>query len=260
MKNIVLVSKGNFATGYGDGIEVSKIGTSGAHANLLVLNEIMEKIPTDLSMESYRIFLMELNNYIQTGYAKEYVKTGKFLNGNPIPEDVLAEIKKHYKLYGEGERFMNVNYGSTGYIAKAKDAEPKRIKELAYKKLDAFIANNKSAGTTATQVVNDPDKELREMFDAQIKEAMVNKDMATVKDLMEMRKSLREPEVVGVQSSAPVSQSQLVPEFDVNNGKDLDELEVNNQVNEEDQEEDGVIEFEKVKTNKPDWDSNGVQA
>lgn len=257
MKNIVLVSKGNFATGYGDDINVSKIGTSGAHANLLVLNEIMEKIPTDLSMESYRIFLMDLNNYIQTGYAKEYVKTGKFLNGNVIPEDVLAEMKKHYKLYGEGERYMNVNYGATGYIAKSKDTEPKRVKELAYKALDKFIAENKSAGTTATQVVSDPDKELREMFDVQIKEAMANKDMASVKDLMEMRKSLREPSVVSVQSASPVSHAQLNPEFDVNNGKDLDDLDV--PTNDTDETDEPIV-FEKVDKNKPDWDSNGAQA
>lgn len=258
MKNIVLVSKGNFATGYGDGINVSKIGTSGAHANLLVLNEIMEKIPTDLSIESYRIFLMDLNNYIQTGYAKEYVKTGKFLNGNVIPEDVLAEIKKHYTLYGEGQRFMNVTYGSTGYIAKSKDTEPKRVKELAYKELDKFIANNKSAGTTTTQVVNDPDKALREKFDEQITKAMESGNMEMLTQLMEMRKSLREPEVVSVGAPAPVSQAQLSPEFDLNNGKDLDELNHTESDNEE--ENDAPIEFTKVDKNNPSWDTNEQQA
>lgn len=260
MKNIVLVSKGNFATGYGEGIEVSKIGTSGAHANLLVLNEIMEKIPTDLSIDNYRIFLMDLNNYIQSGYAKEYVKTGKFLNGNAIPEDVLAEIKKHYKLYGEGERYMNVNYGSTAYIAKGKDTQAKELKTIAYKKLDEFIANNKSAGTTTTtQIVNDPDKALREKFDEQITKAMEAGNMEMLTQLMEMRKSLREPEVVGVQTSAPVNQSALTPEFDVNEGKDLNDLN-GVDTNHEEDDDDGAIEFEPAKSNKiEDWDSTSTQ-
>lgn len=253
MKNIVLVSKGNFATGYGDDISVSKIGTSGAHANLLVLNEIMEKIPTEISMESYRIFLMDLTNYIQTGYAKEYVKTGKFLNGNVIPEDVLAEMKKHYTLYGDGERFMNVNYGATGYIAKSKDPEPKRIKEIAYKELDKFIASNKSTGTQTTQIVNDPDKTLREKFDEQITKAMEAGNMEMLSQLMEMRSNLRNPEVVGVGAPAPVSQAQLNPEFDINNGKDLDDIDAH-------EDDDAPIEFSKVNGNKPDWDKQQQEA
>lgn len=267
MNNIVIVSKENCAFAYGAGVEIGKVGNRPSHANLLVLNEVMKQIPTTLVEENYRIFLMDINSSIQSGYAKYYVKTGKYLNGNPLQPDELELMKEHFKLYAEGERFMNLTYGATGFIPKMKEEfELKKQRTEAYKKLDAFIkanANKVGAGNVTT-VVNDPDKELRETLDAQIKEALQSKDMETAKMLMEMRKDLRAPEVV---TNATGSQKgyQPAPEFDIDDSTSLDDIKsnrpsaTNNETDETDENEE-PIEFEPVKGNQPNWDANESQA
>ena len=268
MNNIVIVSKENCAFAYGAGVEIGKVGNRPSHANLLVLNEVMKQIPTTLVEDNFRIFLMNINSSIQSGYAKYYVKTGKYLNGNPIQPDELELMKDHYKLYAEGERFMNLTYGATDFIPKMKEEfELKKLRTEAYKKLDAFIkanANKVGAGNVTT-VVNDPDKELRETLDAQIKEALMSKDMETAKMLMDMRKTLKDPQVV---TTATGSQQgyQPAPEFDIDDSQSLDDMKPARpsntnldtmQADNSEEDNDDPIEFEPVgKGQVPDWDTN----
>ena len=60
MKEIVIVSKGNNAVAYGEGVEIKKTGSTGINANLAVLNELLKTVVPTEAGETHRIFLMDL--------------------------------------------------------------------------------------------------------------------------------------------------------------------------------------------------------
>ena len=67
MKEIVIVSKGNNAVAYGEGVEIRKTSTTGVSANLLALNEVLKTVVPTEAGETHRIFLMDLVQGIKSG-------------------------------------------------------------------------------------------------------------------------------------------------------------------------------------------------
>ena len=202
MKNVMIVARQGNAVAFGEGVKICKTSTGVFMPSLEALKEVLLTIPTE-PCETVNIHIMDTIQGLVSGTAVEYVKTGKTLSGNALTNEEIESFKEVYKLYAE--RILNVKFSLVKYIRK-DDTANQNLKKQAYDELASY---EKTAGVSrGTAVTVDPDKELREMFDAQIKEAMTAGDLAKVKDLMEMRKSLREPEVV---SSTP---SRVQPTFE----------------------------------------------
>lgn len=190
MKNVMIVARQGNAVAFGEGVKICKTSTGVFMPSLEALKEVLMAIPTEPS-ETVNIHIMDTIQGLMSGTAVEYVKSGKTLSGTTLTTEEVESFKEIYKLYAE--RILNVRFSLVKYIRK-DDTANQNLKKQAYDELASY---EKTAGVSrGTAVTVDPDKELREMFDAQIKEAMANKDMALVKDLMEVRKTLREPEVV----------------------------------------------------------------
>ena len=180
MKEIVIVSKGNNAVAYGAGVEIKKSSTTGVSANLAVLNELLKThVPTEAG-ETFRIFLMDLVQGINSGYAIDYVKTGKQLNGEALASEDLAGYKEFYELYKD--RLLNVRFNQVSYIPKMRDNKVYMdLRSKAYAILNT-MQTVASVPQTTTQVI-DPDKELRETMTELMTNALKSGDMETYKML-----------------------------------------------------------------------------
>ena len=234
MKNVMIVARQGNAVALGEGVKICKTSTGVFMPSLEALKEVLLTIPTE-PCETVNIHIMDTIQGLVSGTAVEYVKTGKTLSGTTLSTDEVEAFKEIYKLYAE--RILNVRFSLVKYIRK-DDTANQNLKKQAYDELASY---EKTAGVSrGTAVTVDPDKELREMFDAQIKEAMTAGDLAKVKDLMEMRKSLREPEVV---SSTP---SRVQPTFENPSAPIVDNAEKSKEESEE-----GPIVFESAGGEEP---------
>lgn len=257
MKEIVIVSKGNNAVAYGEGVEIKKSSTTGVSANLAVLNELLKThVPTEAG-ETFRIFLMDLVQGINSGYAIDYVKTGKQLNGEALASEDLAGYKEFYDLYKD--RLLNVRFNQVSYIPKMRDNKVYMdLRSKAYAILNT-MQTVASVPQTTTQVI-DPDKELRETMTELMTNALKSGDMETYKMLKAERDALRAPEVVTVSASgASVEQ----PKFEVSDSASIDDTDLAKELSgvntpaENKNDEPLVFDIESA-GNKPSWD--GVQA
>lgn len=257
MKEIVIVSKGNNAVAYGAGVEIKKSSTTGVSANLAVLNEVLKNhVPTEAG-ETFRIFLMDLVQGINSGYAIDYVKTGKQLNGEALASEDLAGYKEFYELYKD--RLLNVRFNQVSYIPKMRDNKVYMdLRSKAYAILNT-MQTVASVPQTTTQVI-DPDKELRETMTELMTNALKSGDMETYKMLKAERDALRAPEVVTISASgASVEQ----PKFEVSDSASIDDTDLAKELSgvstpaENKNDEPLVFDIESA-GNKPSWD--GVQA
>ena len=257
MKEIVIVSKGNNAVAYGAGVEIKKSSTTGVSANLAVLNEVLKNhVPTEAG-ETFRIFLMDLVQGINSGYAIDYVKTGKQLNGEALASEDLAGYKEFYELYKD--RLLNVRFNQVSYIPKMRDNKVYMdLRSKAYAILNT-MQTVASVPQTTTQVI-DPDKELRETMTELMTNALKSGDMETYKMLKAERDALRAPEVVTVSATgASVEQ----PKFEVSDSASIDDTDLAKELSgvstpaENKNDEPLVFDIESA-GNKPSWD--GVQA
>ena len=257
MKEIVIVSKGNNAVAYGAGVEIKKSSTTGVSANLAVLNEVLKNhVPTEAG-ETFRIFLMDLVQGINSGYAIDYVKTGKQLNGEALASEDLAGYKEFYDLYKD--RLLNVRFNQVSYIPKMRDNKVYMdLRSKAYAILNT-MQTVASVPQTTTQVI-DPDKELRETMTELMTNALKSGDMETYKMLKEERDALRAPEVVTISATgASVEQ----PKFEVSDSASIDDTDLAKELSgvstpaENKNDEPLVFDIESA-GNKPSWD--GVQA
>lgn len=257
MKEIVIVSKGNNAVAYGEGVEIKKSSTTGVSANLAVLNELLKThVPTEAG-ETFRIFLMDLVQGINSGYAIDYVKTGKQLNGEALASEDLAGYKEFYELYKD--RLLNVRFNQVSYIPKMRDNKVYMdLRSKAYAILNT-MQTVASVPQTTTQVI-DPDKELRETMTELMTNALKSGDMETYKMLKAERDALRAPEVVTVSATgASVEQ----PKFEVSDSASIDDTDLAKELSgvstpaENKNDEPLVFDIESA-GNKPSWD--GVQA
>lgn len=257
MKEIVIVSKGNNAVAYGAGIEIKKSSTTGVSANLAVLNELLKThVPTEAG-ETFRIFLMDLVQGINSGYAIDYVKTGKQLNGEALASEDLAGYKEFYELYKD--RLLNVRFNQVSYIPKMRDNKVYMdLRSKAYAILNT-MQTVASVPQTTTQVI-DPDKELRETMTELMTNALKSGDMETYKMLKAERDALRAPEVVTISATgASVEQ----PKFEVSDSASIDDTDLAKELSgvstpaENKNDEPLVFDIESA-GNKPSWD--GVQA
>lgn len=257
MKEIVIVSKGNNAVAYGAGVEIKKSSTTGVSANLAVLNELLKNhVPTEAG-ETFRIFLMDLVQGINSGYAIDYVKTGKQLNGEALASEDLAGYKEFYDLYKD--RLLNVRFNQVSYIPKMRDNKVYMdLRSKAYAILNT-MQTVASVPQTTTQVI-DPDKELRETMTELMTNALKSGDMETYKMLKAERDALRAPEVVTISATgASVEQ----PKFEVSDSASIDDTDLAKELSgvstpaENKNDEPLVFDIESA-GNKPSWD--GVQA
>ena len=257
MKEIVIVSKGNNAVAYGEGVEIKKSSTTGVSANLAVLNELLKThVPTEAG-ETFRIFLMDLVQGINSGYAIDYVKTGKQLNGEALASEDLAGYKEFYDLYKD--RLLNVRFNQVSYIPKMRDNKVYMdLRSKAYAILNT-MQTVASVPQTTTQVI-DPDKELRETMTELMTNALKSGDMETYKMLKAERDALRAPEVVTISATgASVEQ----PKFEVSDSASIDDTDLAKELSgvstpaENKNDEPLVFDIESA-GNKPSWD--GVQA
>lgn len=257
MKEIVIVSKGNNAVAYGEGVEIKKSSTTGVSANLAVLNEVLKNhVPTKAG-ETFRIFLMDLVQGINSGYAIDYVKTGKQLNGETLASEDLAGYKEFYDLYKD--RLLNVRFNQVSYIPKMRDNKVYMdLRSKAYAILNT-MQTVASVPQTTTQVI-DPDKELRETMTELMTNALKSGDMETYKMLKAERDALRAPEVVTISATgASVEQ----PKFEVSDSASIDDTDLAKELSgvstpaENKNDEPLVFDIESA-GNKPSWD--GVQA
>ena len=258
MKEIVIVSKGNNAVAYGEGVEIRKTSTTGVSANLLALNEVLKTVVPTEAGETHRIFLMDLIQGINSGYAIDYVKTGKQLNGNALNPEDLAGYKEFYELYKD--RLLNLRFNLVSFIPKMKNNdEQKALRSKAYAILDSMPATN----TVAPQVqatVLDPDKELRETLTQLMTDALKNRDMALYKELKAERDALKAPEVVGASVSS--ASNVTVPTFDISEECSIDNVDFNTGSVDNTEStgttgdaDDKPIVFENASDNTPTWDA-----
>ena len=257
MKEIVIVSKGNNAVAYGEGIEIKKSSTTGVSANLAVLNELLKNhVPTEAG-ETFRIFLMDLVQGINSGYAIDYVKTGKQLNGEALASEDLAGYKEFYELYKD--RLLNVRFNQVSYIPKMRDNKVYMdLRSKAYAILNT-MQTVASVPQTTTQVI-DPDKELRETMTELMTNALKSGDMETYKMLKAERDALRAPEVVTISATGATVEQ---PKFEVSDSASIDDTDLAKELSgvstpaENKNDEPLVFDIESA-GNKPSWD--GVQA
>lgn len=210
MKNVIVVVNNGVSLGYGKDVHISESSSTGDNivASLKALNGVMETIPTEYC-ETYNIYIPELLKGIASGFAMEYVKTGKQLNGEPIAQEIVDEYKKFYGLYGA--RVLNVKFSLASFISKMKIGreEMTALKSKAYAELNKIAGTGYGANNSVpvTQTV-DPDKELRAIFDEQIKIALSQGNMELYMTLKSERDKLRQPEIIttsGGQSTSPQS-------------------------------------------------------
>lgn len=248
MKEIVIVSKGNNAVAYGEGVEIKKTGTTGISANLAVLNELLKTVVPTEAGETHRVFLMDLIQGINSGYAIDYVKSGKQLNGEALHADDLAGYKEFYELYKD--RLLNLRFNQVSYIPKMRDN--KSLMELRSKAY-AILNSMQTVASTPQTTILDPDKELRETLTAMMNDALKAKDMATYRELKEERDKLQAPQVVAVGGEASNIEP---PKFDVKDGASIDDVNFHspsgNKDNTDNAENNGPIEFNIG--NNPTWD------
>lgn len=260
MKEIVIVSKGNNAVAYGEGIEIKKSSTTGVSANLAALNEVLRNHISTEAGETFRIFLMDLIQGINSGYAIDYVKTGKQLDGKELASEDLAGYKEFYELYKD--RLLNVRFNQVSYIPKMKENKVYiDLRSKAY-----AILNTMSTATntqqTITQII-DPDKELRETMTTIMNEALKKGDMEQYRMLKAERDALKAPEVVTITTNGTSTPSEK-PKFEVSGGQNIDDIDLDKELSNlnntsANENNDEPIEFDIEKTgNKPSWD--GVQA
>ena len=257
MKEIVIVSKGNNAVAYGAGVEIKKSSTTGVSANLAVLNEVLKNhVPTEAG-ETFRIFLMDLVQGINSGYAIDYVKTGKQLNGEALASEDLAGYKEFYDLYKD--RLLNVRFNQVSYIPKMRDNKVYMdLRSKAYAILNT-MQTVASVPQTTTQVI-DPDKELRETMTELMTNALKSGDMETYKMLKAERDALRAPEVVTISATGATVEQ---PKFEVSDSASIDDTDLAKELSgvstpaENKNDEPLVFDIESA-GNKPSWD--GVQA
>ena len=259
MKEIVIVSKGNNAVAYGAGIEIKKSSTTGVSANLAVLNEVLKNhVPTEAG-ETFRIFLMDLVQGINSGYAIDYVKTGKQLNGEALASEDLAGYKEFYDLYKD--RLLNVRFNQVSYIPKMRDNKVYMdLRSKAYAILNT-MQTVASVPQTTTQVI-DPDKELRETMTELMTNALKSGDMETYKMLKAERDALRTPEVVTVSATGATVEQ---PKFEVSDSASIDDTDLAKELSgvstpaENKNDEPLVFDIESA-GNKPSWDGVQVNA
>lgn len=242
MKEIVIVSKGNNAVAYGEGVEIKKSSTTGVSANLAVLNEVLKNhVPTEAG-ETFRIFLMDLVQGINSGYAIDYVKTGKQLNGETLASEDLAGYKEFYDLYKD--RLLNVRFNQVSYIPKMRDNKVYMdLRSKAYAILNT-MQTVASVPQTTTQVI-DPDKELRETLTALMTDA------------------LKAPEVVTLTAGGTTIPSEQ-PKFEVTGGASIDDTDLDKELSgavaeKNNNDEPIVFNIESAGT-KPSWDGVQVNA
>lgn len=252
MKEIVIVSKGNNAVAYGEGVEIKKTSTTGVSANLLALNEVLKTVVPTEAGETHRIFLMDLVQGINSGYAIDYVKTGKQMNGNALNPEDLAGYKEFYELYAQ--RVLNLRFNLVSFIPKMKNNEDlKALRSKAYAILDSM-----PVATTATTVVAQPSpvvKKLEEMMVQALEECDFDKY-----DKLEARLNSLKAQGGTVVTTPTNTQT---PSFDVTEGS-IDDLDfsagsvnttestgtaTNTDTNDE------PIVFENASGNTPTWDS-----
>lgn len=209
MKNVILVVNNGVSLAYGKDVHISGTSSTGDNivASLKALNSLMETIPTEYC-ETYNIYIPELLKGISSGFAIEYVKSGKQLNGEPIAQEIVDEYKKFYTLYGA--RILNVKFSLASFIAKMRTGK----EEMTALKSKAYAELNKIAGASTggysnaptTQTI-DPDAELRKIFDEQIKVALSQGNMELYMTLKAERDKLKQPEIVTIsgQQATPVS-------------------------------------------------------
>lgn len=259
MKEIVIVSKGNNAVAYGAGVEIKKSSTTGVSANLAVLNEVLKNhVPTEAG-ETFRIFLMDLVQGINSGYAIDYVKTGKQLNGEALASEDLAGYKEFYDLYKD--RLLNVRFNQVSYIPKMRDNKVYMdLRSKAYAILNT-MQTVASVPQTTTQVI-DPDKELRETMTELMTNALKSGDMETYKMLKAERDALRAPEVVTVSATGATVEQ---PKFEVSDSASIDDTDLAKELSgvsipaENKNDEPLVFDIESA-GNKPSWDGVQVNA
>lgn len=214
MKNVIVVVQNGVAVAYGKEVNINEACTTGDNivASLKALNSLMETVPTEYC-ETYNIYIPELLKGISSGFAMEYVKSGKQLNGEPIAQEIIDEYKKFYSLYGA--RVLNVKFSLASFIARMKVGK----EEMTALKTKAYAELNKLAGTSVhsngapvTQTI-DPDAELRKIFDEQIKNALSQGNMELYMTLKAERDKLKQPEVVTISGQAS-PQSFMPSDFD----------------------------------------------
>lgn len=214
MKNVILVVNNGVSLAYGKEVHISESSSTGDNiiASLKALNSLMETIPTEYC-ETYNIYIPELLKGISSGFAMEYVKTGKQLNGEPIAQEIVDEYKRFYTLYGA--RIINVKFSLASFISKMRTGkeEMTALKSRAYSELNKLAGSNNGYGSApATQTI-DPDAELRKIFDEQIKAALSQGNMELYMTLKAERDKLRQPEVVTISGQAS-PQSFMPSDFD----------------------------------------------
>lgn len=257
MKEIVIVSKGNNAVAYGAGIEIKKTASTGVSANLAVLNELLKShIPVDPS-ETFRIFLMDLIQGINTGYAIDYVKTGKQLDGKDLVPEDLAGYREFYNLYKD--RLLNIRFNQVAYIPKMRDNKVyMELRSKAYAILNSMPTASTYVPQQQTQII-DPDKELRETMTELMTNALKSGDMDTYKVLKAERDALRAPQVVNVTGTTVQTEQ---PKFEVSGDESLDDTDLNKELETqaENNSDDGPIKFDiNLSNTKPSWDGEESQ-
>lgn len=218
MKNVMIVSRQGNAVALGEGVKIQKSANGVFMPSLLALKEVLVAIPTEPA-ETVCIHLMDIVQGIASGSAVEYVKTGKTGTGTQLSAEEVQAFKEIYELYAQ--RILNVRFELVKYIRK-NDVANQNLKRQAYDELALYEKSVGATGRTSggyaqpTTTVVDPDKALREAFDAQIKDAMMAGNMELVKQIMEMRKSLAEPQVV---SGTNNNTNASAPTFEINNNQ-----------------------------------------
>lgn len=251
MKEIVIVSKGNNAVAYGEGVEIRKTSTTGVSANLLALNEVLKTVVPTEAGETHRIFLMDLVQGINSGYAIDYVKSGKQMNGNPLNPEDLAGYKEFYELYAQ--RVLNLRFNLVSFIPKMKNNEDlKALRSKAYAILDSMPTANTVA---PVQTIIDPDKNLREALDKAMQKAIDDGDFEKYDSIKARRDALQAPTAVTTTAQAS---STTTPKFDLD---DIDfsvgsanTTESTGTATDTDTD-DAPIVFENASSNTPTWDS-----
>lgn len=256
MKEIVIVSKGNNAVAYGEGVEIKKSSTTGISANLQVLNELLKNhVPVEAG-ETFRIFLMDIIQGINSGYAIDYVKTGKQLDGKDLAKEDLTGYKEFYNLYKD--RLLNIRFNQVAYIPKMRDNKSHmELRSKAYVILNQMPVGDIASSQATSQII-DPDKELRDTMTELMTNALKAGDMDTYKILKAERDELRVPQVVSIGSSnnAPIEQ----PKFETPEGESIDtDLDIALTGNNPETTNDKPIVFE-IDTNKPSWDGEQANA
>ena len=247
---IVIVSKGNNAVAYGAGAEIKKSSTSGICANLEALNEVLKTVVPKENAETIKIFTMDLIQGINSGYAKDYVKTGKRLDGKDIPAEELAGYKEFYELYRD--RFMNLRFNAVSFIPRMQNnKEIMELRNKAYSILDAYEKTIVPSQTVTKTI--DPDAEIRAIFDEKIKQALLEDNMEKYAILKAERDKLKQPEVVTVSGQQAKVET---PSFEVGDDVDMDDIDKaikNGNIKENNN--DKPIEFE-IENKNPNWDNS----